>query len=64
MENIKKAVINKRAQSIVEYALLFGIVVAAFLAMQFYINNGVQAKLKQIEDEVNEPIVDEAGHPF
>ena len=55
---------NKKAQSVIEYALLFGIVVSAFLAIQFYINNGVQARLKQIEDELNEPIVDEFGQPL
>jgi uncharacterized protein (UPF0333 family) len=56
--------INQKAQSTIEYALLFGIVVAAFIAIQYYLNQNVQGKLKQIQDELNEPIVDQNGKPF
>jgi len=56
--------LNKNAQSTIEYALLFTVVMAAFIAVQFYINRHVQGRLKQIQDEINEPVVDETGTPF
>ena len=56
--------INRRAQSVIEYAMLFSIVVAAFLALQYLVNRSVQGRLKQIQDELNEPVVDENGNPF
>ncbi|MDD4938683.1 MAG: hypothetical protein PHE18_01555 [Candidatus Omnitrophica bacterium] len=43
----------RRGQSIIEYALLIGIVAAAFLAMQLYMQRSVQANFKLIEDQVN-----------
>ena len=55
---------NRKAQSSIEYALLFAIVTAAFIAMQYYINRCVQGRLKQVQDELNEPVVDENGVPL
>ena len=43
----------KRGQSTIEYALLIGIVAAAFLAMQLYMQRSVQANFKLIEEQVN-----------
>ncbi len=43
----------KKGQSTIEYALLIGIVAAAFLAMQLYMQRSVQANFKLIEDQVN-----------
>lgn len=45
---------SKRAQSIIEYALLVAIVTAAFLAMRLYVQRGVNAGLKEIENQLNE----------
>jgi len=43
----------KKAQSILEYAMLISIVVAALMAMHVYVQRSVQANLKMIEDRVN-----------
>lgn len=53
----KRKKIGKDAQSIMEYALLIAVVATAFMVMQVFINRVVQAKLKIIEDQINEPIV-------
>jgi hypothetical protein len=42
--------LGKRAQTTAEYAILFGLVVGALLAMQLYIRRGVQARLKDVVD--------------
>lgn len=55
---------NRKAQSSIEYALLFAIVTAAFIAMQYYVNRCIQGRLKQIQDEVNDPVVDQDGNPL
>ena len=47
---------KKRAQSIIEYALLIAIVSAAFLAMRLYLQRGVNAGLKDIENQLNNDI--------
>ncbi len=59
-----KAVTGRKAQSVIEYALLFGVVISAFIIMQLVINRSVQGRLKQIQDELNEPIIDEHGNPI
>lgn len=43
----------KKGQSTIEYALLIGIVAAAFLAMQLYVQRAVQANFKLIQDQIN-----------
>ena len=55
MRNKKR--LSKRAQSIMEYALLTAAVATAFVVMQVFINRAVQGKLKMIEDQINEPVV-------
>jgi len=47
---------NNKAQSIIEYATLLAVVSAAVIAMYVYLNRTVQARFKQIESEVNEPV--------
>jgi Flp pilus assembly pilin Flp len=47
----------KKAQSIIEYALLIALVAAAFIAMHTYVSRSVQSRLKQVEDEMNEPVI-------
>lgn len=48
---------NKRAQNLVEYTLLIMAVAAAFLAMNLYMRRAVNAKLRNIELEMNPPII-------
>jgi len=43
----------KKAQSIIEYAVLIAVVAAAFTAMHLYLQRSVQANFKQIEDQIN-----------
>ena len=43
----------KRAQAILEYALLIAVVAAAFIAMRVYVQRSVQANLKMIEEQIN-----------
>lgn len=43
----------RRAQATLEYAVLVGVVAAAFLAMRVYVQRAVQANLKGIEDQIN-----------
>lgn len=43
----------KRAQSTIEYALLILVAVLAFIAMRFYLQRGVRANLKVIEERIN-----------
>ena len=49
--------LSKKAQSILEYVVLVAIVVAAFSAMRLYVQRGLSAHLKVIEDQVNNPEV-------
>lgn len=46
--------IKRTAQSILEYTMLIVVVSAALIAMQKYINRSVNARLKQIQVELNE----------
>jgi len=43
-----------KAQSMLEYALLFSVISAALLAMNVYINRSVNAKLKAVQEEMYE----------
>lgn len=45
---------NKRAQSILEYAVIVGVVVAGLLAMQVYIKRGLEGKLRSSADDIGE----------
>ena len=40
-------------QSILEYALIISVVVAALAAMSIYVQRSAQANLKVIEDQIN-----------
>jgi len=42
-----------RGQSILEYALIIAVVVAALTAMSVYVQRSVQANLKTVEDQIN-----------
>ena len=45
----------KRAQSVTEYAILLGIVIAAFAGMQVYLKRGLQARVKSGTDAFTSP---------
>jgi Flp pilus assembly pilin Flp len=47
----------RKGQSTIEYAVLIALVAAAFIAMHTYLTRAAQSKLKQVEDEMNEPTV-------
>lgn len=46
--------LERKAQSTLEYAVLISIVVAAFLAMQIYMKRGVQGKLRSAADQIGD----------
>lgn len=46
--------IRRKAQSTVEYCVLVGIVVAAFIVMYHYVYRSMNARLKNTQEEVNE----------
>jgi len=45
---------RKRAQSFLEYAFLITVISMALLAMYVYINRAMNARLKQVQLELNE----------
>lgn len=45
---------NKRAQSFIEYATLIAIISTALIAMYPYMRRAVNARLKQVQQELNE----------
>ena len=44
--------INKKAQNIIEYVLLFIIVASAIMVTNKYISRSMQARLKQVQEEL------------
>ncbi len=49
-----KVFYNRKAQSTIEYAMLVIIISSAIIAMQYYIQRSMNARLKQIQEELNE----------
>jgi|YelNatPaOPRAMG01_1025707.scaffolds.fasta_scaffold49733_6 hypothetical protein len=47
----------KKAQSLLEYALLIITVAAAFMAMTTYMNRAVNSRLHDLQLETNPPII-------
>lgn len=45
---------NKRAQSMLEYVVLIAVVSAALLAMHQYISRAMNARLRQVQMELDE----------
>lgn len=52
---------NRTAQNTMEYALVLGIVVAVFSAMQLYFKRGMQARVKEGIDNVSEKVLSVSG---
>lgn len=46
--------LNKRAQSFLEYVMLIAVITAALLAMYPYLRRAMNARLKQIQVELDE----------
>ncbi|MCF7916271.1 MAG: hypothetical protein K9L61_00645 [Candidatus Omnitrophica bacterium] len=46
----------QKAQSILEYALLIIVVSAALMAMNTYVKRALNARLKQVQVELNETL--------
>jgi Flp pilus assembly pilin Flp len=49
-----KILYSKKAQNFLEYALLIVVVSTAIIAMQQYIQRSINAKLRQIQEELSE----------
>ena len=49
----KRCHVRCTGQSVLEYAVLIGVVAAALVAMQLYVRRSIQANLKALEDQVN-----------
>ncbi len=45
---------NKRAQNFLEYTMLIMVIAAALLAMRQYMQRSINARLKQVQEELNE----------
>lgn len=46
----------RKGQSILEYAILIIAVAAAFLAMNVYVRRSVNARIHELNQEINPPI--------
>ncbi|MCF7887490.1 MAG: hypothetical protein K9L71_03660 [Candidatus Omnitrophica bacterium] len=46
--------LTKKGQSILEYSLLIMVIAAALMAMQKYIRRAMNARLKQVQEELDE----------
>ena len=51
----------KRGQSVLEYAILMVIIMAALLTLQTYIKRGISGRLKQATDDVGDQYTMAAG---
>ncbi len=53
--------LNKKGQSIMEYAILVSLVIAALTGMQLYVKRGLQARIKDASDNLPNYVQNEAG---
>ena len=44
---------NTKAQTVIEYAILIGVVAIAFVTMKTYVERSVNANIKLIEEQIN-----------
>jgi len=51
---MRKFFSNKKAQSFMEYTILVIVISAALIAMQQYIQRSINARLKQVQVELDE----------
>ena len=52
---------KRKAQSIMEYAILFGIVIGAFSVMQLYLRRSMNAQIKDGADNLADIVMNQAG---
>ena len=45
---------NRKGQSVVEYAVMIAVVIAALLVMQIYMKHGIAGKIRESTDQVGE----------
>lgn len=45
-------IVNKKAQSVLEYSLVITAVIAALVVMNFYLKESVQGKMKESSDQI------------
>jgi Flp pilus assembly pilin Flp len=45
---------NRRAQNFFEYAILVAVIATALIAMSQYMQRSINARLKQVQEELNE----------
>ncbi|MBI5873193.1 MAG: hypothetical protein HZB36_03515 [Candidatus Omnitrophica bacterium] len=53
---MRKILFTRRAQSILEYAILISVICLVLLTMSAYMRRSVQAKLTTIQDRANEAV--------
>jgi len=61
-EGVKEMIkLSKKGQSIMEYAVLISLVIAALTGMQLYVKRGLQARIKDASDNLPNYVATEAG---
>lgn len=53
--------LNKKGQSIMEYAILVSLVIAALTGMQLYVRRGLQARIKDASDNLPKYVQKQSG---
>ncbi|MCF7892885.1 MAG: hypothetical protein K9L77_01820 [Candidatus Omnitrophica bacterium] len=51
---VNKDVLEKKCQSVLEYSLLIMVIAAALMAMHKYVSRAFNARLKQVQEELDE----------
>jgi Tfp pilus assembly protein PilE len=55
---------TKRGQSMLEYAILIVIVIAALITLQAYIKRGIQGRLKSASDDIGEQFTTNSNYKY
>ncbi|MCM8790024.1 MAG: hypothetical protein NC916_03295 [Candidatus Omnitrophica bacterium] len=55
---------RKRAQTVAEYAILIGLVIAAITGVQFFVKSGIQKQIKIAVDDLNANGLEDTSTPF
>jgi len=51
---MRTSLADRKAQSFIEYTMLILVIAAALIAMQQYMQRSINARLKQVQQELNE----------
>ncbi|MDD5019657.1 MAG: hypothetical protein PHH75_00715 [Candidatus Omnitrophica bacterium] len=49
---LREIMVERKAQSLLEYSILIAVVAAAFVAMAMYVRQAVQGRIYRMEDSV------------